>query len=105
MTRLMITLAAAGALFATTAPAVGSAATVRILDYRFTPKTLHVATGATVTWRWAGQDGHNVTGHSFRSKTRSAGTFTHRFATAGTYRYRCTIHAKSFGMRGTVIVG
>jgi plastocyanin len=105
LSRFIAALAATGALFAGTAPAIGSGPTVKVVNYKFTPKTIHVARGATVTWKWAGTDKHNVTGKGWRSKTQLKGIFRHRFTKAGTYRYRCTIHAASFGMRGKIIVG
>jgi plastocyanin len=39
----------------------------------------------------------------FKSKLQTKGTYKHRFAKAGTYRYVCTPHAGA-GMKGTVIV-
>lgn len=101
---MLVTLAALGLLGAG-APALGSGGvTVKVADYRFAPKTIRIKRGQTVTWRWVGEDPHNVTGRGFRSKTQKAGTFRHRFTRAGTYRYVCTLHAKSFAMRGTVVV-
>jgi plastocyanin len=94
------------ALVVLSGSALGSGtSTVKVADYRFVAKTIHVSRGATVTWRWVGEDPHNVTGHGFRSKTQKAGTFKHRFANAGTYKYVCTLHNKSFAMHGTVVVG
>lgn len=87
------------------APALGSGTpTVKVADYKFVAKTIHIKRGATVTWKWVGEDAHNVTGTGFKSKTQKAGTFKHRFAKAGTYKYVCTIHNKSFAMHGTVVV-
>lgn len=106
MSRFPVLGAAAAAALAFTAPAVGSgAATVKVSDYRFTPKVLHVSRGTTVTWKWVGKDPHNVTGPGFHSATRSAGTFRHRFTRRGTFKYVCTIHARSMGMHGTIVVG
>jgi plastocyanin len=67
----------------------------------FSPATLHVAAGATVTWCWA-SDSHSVTGTGLDSDVRDTGaTFTHAFATAGTYAYHCKIHST---MQATVVV-
>ena len=104
MHKLSIGLAAAGAAAAIAAPAAAGGATVKVSDYKFTAKTVHIKKGATVTWKWAGSDPHNVTGHGFKSKTQSTGTFRHRFTKAGTYKYVCTIHAKSFAMHGKIVV-
>jgi plastocyanin len=44
-----------------------------------------------------------VTARGFRSSpTKSRGSYVVRFTKAGTYRYRCTLHAQ---MTGRVIVG
>ena len=105
MSKVSISLAAAVAAGAIAVPALASGgATVKVADYKFSAKTIHVARGQTVTWKWVGSDPHNVTFHGFHSKTQSAGTFKHRFTKPGTYKYVCTIHAKSFAMHGTVIV-
>jgi plastocyanin len=106
MRTLITALAGALALAIAAAPAAdGAGRTVRVTDYRFTPRTLAVSAGTTVTWRWKGKDPHNVTGKGFKSKTMSSGTYSHRFTRAGTFKYVCTIHAKSFGMHGKVVVG
>ncbi|MCW2967579.1 MAG: copper-binding protein [Solirubrobacteraceae bacterium] len=104
MHKLVLTLAAAASLFAVAAPAVaGGSPTVKVTNYKFTAKVLHVSRGTTVTWKWAGTDPHNVTGHGFKSKTQVKGTFKHRFTKPGTYKYVCTIHTR-LGMHGTIVV-
>ncbi len=55
---------------------------------------------------WRFEDGsvpHNVTANNnaFKSSTTNKGTYTHTFPSAGTFKYRCTIHS---GMTGTVVV-
>jgi plastocyanin len=79
-----------------------SGPTVTIKDLAYTPETLTVKAGATVTWVW--QDGaiaHDVKGDGFRSKVQSEGTFGHRFTQPGTYQYLCTLHPN---MTGTIEV-
>jgi len=77
---------------------------VAVSDNQFSPASIQVSAGATVTWTWAqGSSLHNVT---FPSGTSSANlgastTFTRTFTTAGTFTYQCTIHP---GMTGTVKV-
>jgi plastocyanin len=77
---------------------------VTVSDNQFSPASIQVATGATVTWTWAqGASLHNVT---FASGTPSANlsapaTYTRTFPTAGTFTYQCTLHP---GMNGTVKV-
>ncbi|MCW2990776.1 MAG: amidase [Solirubrobacterales bacterium] len=97
--------AAVIAVLGVSAPALGSGSpTVKVADYKFVTKTLHVKKGATVTWKWVGEDPHNVTGTGFKSKTQKTGSFKHRFTKAGTYKYVCTIHNKSFAMHATIVV-
>jgi plastocyanin len=88
----------------TTAPAANStkAATgtaqpgaVAITDYQFTPPSITVKVGDTVTWTNNGPSKHTATADdgSFDSGSLSAGqTFSHTFQTAGTFSYICTIH-------------
>jgi plastocyanin len=75
----------------------------------FTPKTLTINAGDTITFVNAGGD-HNVTANdgSFRSgdPTTDAFSFTHTFATPGTFGYYCEIHGSpsGAGMAGSVTV-
>lgn len=103
MHKLIATLAAAGVAAAIATPALGAGATVRVGDDFFRAKTVRITKGSTVTWRWVGSDSHNVVFRGFKSRLQNKGTYRHRFAKAGTYRYVCTIHEDS-GMKGTVIV-
>jgi plastocyanin len=71
---------------------------------KFNPATINIAVNGTVTW--TNKDGfdHDVTADdsSFVSGNMVSGAkFAHKFTAAGTYHYRCVIHA---GMTGTVIV-
>lgn len=81
---------------------------VEIRDYAFSPKTLTVPTGTTVTWierdeDLAGKGAHNVVGEAFASEPFLAkgAAFTTTFAKAGTYAYHCGIHNY---MTGTITV-
>jgi plastocyanin len=74
---------------------------VAVNDSKFGPAAIEIPAGTTVTWRWEGNEKHNVAGDGFKSPTREDGTFTHTFAEPGTYQYRCTRH---FFMRGEVVV-
>ena len=77
------------------APAPQEEAQVRIEGFQFSPATLTVPVGATVTWT-----NHDVDTHTVTSSTRafsSAGldrneTFSQRFTTPGTYAYFCALH-------------
>jgi plastocyanin len=77
----------------------------------FTPNTLTVAAGTTVTWSWQ-TSGHTVDsgtsctpdgGFSSGGVQAAGFTMTHQFTTAGTYQYYCTTHC-GLGMTGTIIV-
>jgi plastocyanin len=87
----------------TDAPAAANQGpTVTIKDLAYTPETLTVPAGATVTWVWRdGAIAHDVKGDGFRSKVISEGTFSHRFDQPGTYDYVCTLHPN---MTGTIEV-
>src|SRR3954471_14215295 len=72
---------------------------------RFTPASVTVHEGDTVTWHFDGHS-HTVTaggaaGQSFDSGGKSTGTFSHTFDRAGTFPYLCVYHS---GMKGTVVV-
>lgn len=84
------------------APAAASAATVGMEGISFTPATVGLKAGGTVTWKNTSDISHNVTGDGYASKTLDVGdTFEHTYDTPGTYSYMCTFHA---GMNGTVKV-
>lgn len=72
----------------------------------FTPASLTIARGGTVTWTFGARP-HNVTfAAAAGAPADSAGsitnaTVTRTFTSAGTFNYECTIHS---GMSGTVVV-
>ncbi|HEY6398920.1 MAG TPA: cupredoxin family copper-binding protein [Solirubrobacteraceae bacterium] len=73
-------------------------------DFRFSPASLTVHVGDTVTWTNAGPAQHTATAsdHSFDTGILARGaSASHTFSTAGTFAYICTIHQF---MRGTVVV-
>jgi len=78
--------------------------TVKIYNMAFTPATLTVTAGTTVTWNNSDYMTHTVTADdgSFDSGNIATGSkFTKLFSTAGTYAYHCSIHA---GMKATIVV-
>lgn len=78
-------------------------ATVRVVDDAFEPAAVAVPLGTTVTWQWAGEEEHNVVlDDGPASALQTSGEWSHTFAAAGEYRYRCTIHPF---MDGRVVVG
>ena len=69
--------------------------TVKISNFTFSPQTLTVAPGTTVTWVNDDDVPHTVTAvdRSFKSKPLDTGDkFTFTFAKAGEYAYFCSIH-------------
>ena len=98
----------------TTATQSGNAQTVMITtdssgSFAFSPATLTIKTGTTVTWKNTTAVGHTVTsddGKTFNSGTSNpiaaqSGTFSFTFTTAGTFAYHCEIHPF---MKATIIV-
>jgi plastocyanin len=94
------------------APAVANAATpsgavqVSIQNYAFSPATLTVGVGTTVTWTNKDTAPHTVTVSSgpqmFASPTLQTGdTYTFTFTTPGTYSYYCAVHPS---MTASVVV-
>jgi len=77
---------------------------VGVFDNEFTPASLTVAIGTTVTWNFHGSySAHNVTldNGSGTSGDMMTGAYTRTFNVAGTYPYRCSIHGAA--MTGTII--
>ena len=87
------------------APARATKTEVIIGNFSFSPKTLTVPVGATVTWTNHDKVPHVVTTADNRfqkSPVLKAGqSFSNTFATAGTYSYFCSIHPQ---MNGKIIV-
>ncbi len=85
------------------APA-GVAAEVKVDNFSFSPATLTVAAGTTVTWTNRDDIPHNVvsTDKVFKSKVMDTDEkFSYTFTKAGSYSYFCSIHPH---MTGTVVV-
>jgi plastocyanin len=78
---------------------------VSIENFSFSPATITVKKGTTVTWTNNDTTAHTVTadsGNAFDSGTMEQGkTFSHTFDSAGTFKYHCTLHSD---MHGTVTV-
>ena len=72
---------------------------------KFDPTPAAAKVGDTVKWSFEDANSqHTVTAddQSFDSSTKSAGeSFTHKFDKAGTFSYRCTLHAD---MKGSITV-
>ena len=85
--------------------AAASSAGVRIGEmnnrYHFSPTTTFVNVGGKVTWTNGSDAPHTVTsdsGSELASATLNAGkTFSHTFASTGTFTYHCSIHTYMVG--------
>ena len=83
-----------------------SSAEVKVDNFSFSPATLTVAAGTTVTWTNRDDIPHTVVSTDdpkvFKSKVLDTDEkFTFTFSKAGTYPYFCSVHPK---MTGTVVV-
>ena len=77
---------------------------VRIEDFAYQPATMSIESGTAVTFTNRDGFAHTVTARdgSFASQNLDDGaTFTHTFATPGTFEFFCAIHNS---MTGTVVV-
>ncbi len=94
------TMACGSSKKSTTTPGTAS---VTIKDFEFTPATVTIKVGDTVTWTNNGPSTHTVTADdgSFASGNLLGDTFSHTFQTAGTFTYHCSLNRF---MTGTVIV-
>jgi plastocyanin len=75
-----------------------------IVDFSFSPATVTIHVGDTVTWTNQGKQPHTATANdgSFDTGTLKTGqSASHQFTKAGTFAYICSIHPF---MHGTVIV-
>jgi amicyanin len=95
--------APASATTADSPPPQGGTA-VAIADFKFSPATLTVPVGTTVTWTNQDEEPHTVAAkdgsfHSPGMDTHATYSFT--FTTPGSYDYICSIHPF---MAGTVVV-
>jgi len=91
-----------------------TATQVCMMNLAFSPANLTIAHGTAVTWKNGDGVNHTVTSaigsaDPYNSNfIAGGGTFSHTFATAGTYRYYCTIHGVDgnppTGMQGTITV-
>jgi plastocyanin len=87
-------------------PPASTAMEVKIDNFSFSPATLTVAVGTTVTWTNQDDIPHTVVStddpRAFRSKVLDTDEkFTYTFSKAGTFAYFCSVHPK---MTGTVVV-
>jgi plastocyanin len=96
---------------APTATTAGAANTVKIVNsgggFAFTPKTLTVPVGTTVTWNNVSDTAHTSTSDDSSAvkwaspDIQPGSTFQFTFTKAGTYTYHCNIHPS---MTATIVV-
>ncbi|WP_280361746.1 plastocyanin/azurin family copper-binding protein [Nocardia wallacei] len=91
---------------APTTDAPQSAVTVRVDNMAFSPASVTITVGGTVTWKFSDSAPHAVQGigdaaMGLNSPIFRDGEWSHTFTTPGTYRYLCPLHPD---MRGTVTV-
>ncbi len=100
----------AGVLGCATGISLGAAfagagdAAVKIDNFTFTPKSVTVKAGTTVTWTNQDDIPHTVTSTTKQFRSMALDTddkFTFTFSTPGTYDYFCSLHPK---MTGTIVV-
>ena len=76
--------------------------TVNIKDNQFTPQSVTIKAGDTVSWVNQDQMKHNVDLDTAKSPLLGKGeTYSHTFDKPGKYSYECEVHPF---MKGTVIV-
>lgn len=92
---LVIVVAAA----AVAVPALAATRTVTVGDSFFVHKagshSVTIKKNGKVKWTWTGKKKHNVyqvagPGHFHSPTHKGSGTFTHKFATTGTYKFICS---------------
>jgi len=87
------------------APSKATKTEVVIDNFSFSPQTLAVPVGATVTWTNHDNVAHTVTSADNQFKKspvlKTGERFSNTFATTGTYSYFCSIHHR---MTGKIIV-
>jgi plastocyanin len=82
-----------------------SGAVVNVANFQFSPSTLTIKAGATVTFKGVSGD-HTVTSDpdspmAFAQGVAQGSSITITFANPGTYKYHCSIHAS---MHGAIVV-
>ena len=99
----LVAMVAGGLLAGAMAGSVVAAdESVSIANFAFSPGTVTIQEGDSVTWTNDDSTPHTATGNGFDTETIGPGeSSTVPFATAGTYAYVCSIHPQ---MSGTVVV-
>ncbi|WP_067543932.1 cupredoxin domain-containing protein [Nocardia crassostreae] len=90
----------------TSGPRTPTAVTVDVTDMKFSPASITVKAGDTVTWKFEDKAPHAVQGigdvaMGINSPIIHKGEWSYTFTVPGTYRYLCPLHPD---MKGTVTV-
>ena len=99
-----LAIATIGSARVASADAPSTTVSVDTKNYAYAPATVEIAAGTTVVFKNSDAVAHTVTASdkSFDSGDMAQGaTWSHVFATAGTYAYVCAYHRY---MQGTVVV-
>ena len=102
--RRFIPIAVAGIALVLAAPASTATSTVQIKSTGFVPATVTINQGDSVTWTNTDTKDHQVVsnGGAFASAILNPGkTYTHAFASGGTYHYHDGLHPS---LKGTITV-
>ena len=93
---------------------ISTATQVCMMSSAFSPANLTIAHGTTVIWKNGDAINHTVANASSSSEVLASGfiagggTFSHTFATPGSFAYYCGIHGADgnppTGMHGTITV-
>lgn len=95
-----------------TAAGTAHTLTVSVRDNVFSPQVDSISVGDSVTFTWQGSQLHDLifqdsTHIANVSTPQASGSAKRGFASAGIYKYRCTIHSSDFNtgtMVGTIAV-
>jgi len=78
---------------------------INIQNFAFTPNSLTISKGDTVTWQNMDTVSHTIVsdeGTEIKSDAlANGGTYSHTFESSGTYNYHCSIHPS---MKASIVV-
>jgi plastocyanin len=75
---------------------------INIKNNQFTPASITIKKGSSVTWKNSDTEQHSIIGADFTSGTLDPNArYTHTFSKTGVHDYSCGFHP---GMHGTIIV-
>jgi len=98
---MVVLVVASGSFMAATMPVVqataasAAVADIAIQDFKFTPSTVTVPVGTTVTWSNHDDQIHTVTTDDGRLRSAALShdeQFSYAFTVPGTYAYHCALH-------------